>query len=163
MSGFLNSVNDVLASSRSAILEFATDRVKALLNVEGLFKGEDFLQMVAWCQKYAGMGEAFYFSGAAVGGGGGERGERGVGLGRDSYGNSNSNSNSSNSNNRNNNYGSSNYNYNRPAASGRSGGNNSIRNYFRPVENGVGAGPRERTGTCYKCGQEGHWSSSCPN
>ncbi|GLC36679.1 hypothetical protein PLESTB_000129400 [Pleodorina starrii] len=56
---FLTAVNDVLKTSRGEVLETAGRRIKELLAMEHLFKGEDFLQVVDWCGKFGAMGEAF--------------------------------------------------------------------------------------------------------
>ncbi|KAG2448902.1 hypothetical protein HYH02_006250 [Chlamydomonas schloesseri] len=56
---FLTSVNDMLKTSRGEVLEVAARRVRDLLGLDSLFKGEDFLQAVDWCGKFGGCCEAF--------------------------------------------------------------------------------------------------------
>ncbi|GIL58297.1 hypothetical protein Vafri_13375 [Volvox africanus] len=56
---FLSAVNDVLKVSRAEVLDTAGRRMKDLLAMDNLFKGEDFLQVVEWCGKFSAMGEAF--------------------------------------------------------------------------------------------------------
>ncbi|PNW77589.1 hypothetical protein CHLRE_10g443350v5 [Chlamydomonas reinhardtii] len=56
---FLTSVNDMLKASRVEVLEVAARRVRDLLGLDNLFKGEDFLQAVDWCGKFGGCCEAF--------------------------------------------------------------------------------------------------------
>ncbi|KAG2432824.1 hypothetical protein HXX76_008558 [Chlamydomonas incerta] len=56
---FLTSVSDMLKVSRGEVLEVAAKRVRDLLGLDSLFKGEDFLQAVDWCGKFGGCCEAF--------------------------------------------------------------------------------------------------------
>ncbi|EFJ46296.1 hypothetical protein VOLCADRAFT_93432 [Volvox carteri f. nagariensis] len=56
---FLAAVNDVLKVSRAEVLDTAGRRIKDMLAMDTLFKGEDFLQVVDWCGNFGAMGEAF--------------------------------------------------------------------------------------------------------
>lgn len=56
---FLLSVHDMLLNSREEVWEAAARHIKELFDISGLFKGEDFLQLVEWCEKFLAVGEAF--------------------------------------------------------------------------------------------------------
>ncbi|KXZ47615.1 hypothetical protein GPECTOR_34g774 [Gonium pectorale] len=56
---FLTAVSDILKVSRSEVLDAAARRLRDVLTLDNLFKGEDFLQVVDWCGKFGGVAEAF--------------------------------------------------------------------------------------------------------
>ncbi|GFR44590.1 hypothetical protein Agub_g5868 [Astrephomene gubernaculifera] len=56
---FLAAVYDMMRVSRPEVLEVGARRIRELLLLDSLFKGEDFMQVVDWCGRFGGMAEAF--------------------------------------------------------------------------------------------------------
>lgn len=56
---YLGAVANMLTHSRGEIWELAGRRVHDLLRSPNLFKAEDFLQVVEWCQKFVAVGDCF--------------------------------------------------------------------------------------------------------